>query len=251
MRWLYDLAAVLTCAVALSACGSTSPNPSAPTPPSGGGTVTVTAVTVSAPSTTGSSFQLTANAKMSDNTTKDVTSAATWQSSNSQLATISSSGVVTVHGTGEVDLQATYQGVSGFMHASVALAKTFTLSGVVTEAAPSAKPVAGARVQIIVGSFTLTDDKGAYSISGLAPGRILVEISKDGYQTLETDTTIVDRDVQLSPTVFPSPPKNSDGATATARCNDGSWSWAQTRADACVANGGIAYGVCPGPLCTQ
>ncbi len=47
----------------------------------------------------------------------------------------------------------------------------------------------------------------------------------------------------------PMPPKNSTGATATARCNDGSWSWAQTGADACSNDGGVAYPVCPGVLC--
>ena len=133
---------------------------------------------------------------------------------------------------------------------SVALAKTYGVRGVVTEAAPNAKPVAGARVQILVGGFTFTDDKGAYSISGLPAGRALIEVTRDGYQTLETDMTIVDHDVQLALTMYPNPPKNADGATATARCNDGSWSWAQTRADACTANGGVAYGVRPGPLCT-
>jgi len=254
MRWLRQIAVVLFCGAALSACGSnsgsTSPTAPTPTPPSGG-TVTVASVAVTAPSTSGASFQLTATAHMSDSSSRDVTSQASWQSSNDQLATVSSAGLVTVHGTGDVDLKATYQSVSGSMHASVALAKTYAVTGVVTEAAPNAKPVAGARVQILVGGFTFTDDKGAYSISGLPAGRALIEVTKDGYQTLETDVTVADHDVQLPLTVYPNPPKNADGATATARCNDGSWSWAQTRADACTANGGVAYGVCPGPLCTQ
>jgi len=49
--------------------------------------------------------------------------------------------------------------------------------------------------------------------------------------------------------MFPNTPTNEAGALATARCNDATWSWAPTREDACTANGGIAYGVCPGVLC--
>lgn len=254
MRWLGQIAAALACAAALSACGSSS-SPTAPTPP--GSTTpppsgaTVTSVAVTSPSTSGASFQLTATAHMSDGSSRDITGSATWQSSNTQLASVSPAGLVTVHGTGDVDLKATYQGVSGSLHVSVSLAKTFTVSGFVNEVAPNARVLSGVRVQILVGGFTFSDDKGAFAIAGLPAGRTLIEFTKDGYQPYETEFTFVDRDVQLSANLYPTPPKNADGATATARCTDGTWSWAQSRADACTANGGIAYAVCPGPLCTQ
>ena len=60
--------------------------------------------------------------------------------------------------------------------------------------------------------------------------------------TIQSNTSV---DLWLAPT----PPKDATGATATARCNDGTWSWAQTRAEACTAAGGIAYPVCPGTMC--
>jgi Carboxypeptidase regulatory-like domain/Bacterial Ig-like domain (group 2) len=244
------LAAAMICAAALSACSSSSSsNPTAPTTPTPTPT-TVSAVTVTSPSTSGASFQLTATARMSDGSTHDVTSTASWQSSNAQLASVSATGLVTVHATGEVDLKATYQSVTGSLHASVSMARTFTISGFVTEAAPNTRALSGVRVQIVVGGYAFSDERGAFAISGLPSGRTLIEFTKDGYQTIEKDTTLADQDMQLAVTLYPVPPKNADGATATARCNDGSWSWAQTLAGACTANGGIAYTVCPGTLCT-
>ena len=59
----------------------------------------------------------------------------------------------------------------------------------------------------------------------------------------------MDRDREIDLELFPTPPLNPAGASATARCVDGSWSWAATRGDACTANGGVVYGVCPGPMC--
>jgi len=252
MRWLGQIAAATAFAATLSACGSSGSSPTTPSSPTQPPTTaTVAAVSVTTPSSSGASFQLTATARLSDGSSRDVTNSATWQSSNPQLASVSSNGMVTVHGDGAVDLQATYQGVSGSMHVTVSLARTFTISGFVMEVAPNARPVSGARVQIVVGGHALTDDRGAFAISGLPAGRTLIEFSKDGYQTLETDATIVDHDLTVTANLYPTPPKNADGATATARCNDGSWSWASTRAEACAANGGIAYAVCPGTLCPQ
>jgi hypothetical protein len=213
-------------------------------------TLAVAAVTVSgAPSVASSPFQLTATARFSDGSTPDVTRSATWESSNVQLASVSSSGYVTILGNGAVDLKATYQGVTGAAHVNVSLPGTLTMSGVVAEIAPNIRPLAGVRVQIVGGDHTLSDDRGAFAIPGVAPGRMLIEFTKDGYQIYETEIVFVDGNT-LSVSLYPTPPKSADGASATARCNDGSWSWAQTRTNACAANGGLAYTVCPGTLCT-
>jgi hypothetical protein len=136
------------------------------------------------------------------------------------------------------------------MHASVSETQTFAITGFVMEAPPNPHPISGARVQILIGPHTFSDDHGAFAITGLPAGRTLIEFSMDGYQTFETSVTIVDRDLPLTIDLYPIPPKNADGVSATARCNDKSWTWAQTQADACATNGGIAYPVCPGPLCT-
>lgn len=213
------------------------------------GTLPVVAVIVNgAPSSSSSPFQLTAIARSSDGSTKDVTRSATWQSSNSQLATVSSTGYVTVVGNGEVALGATYQAVVGSVHVIVSLPRTFTVSGVIAEVAPNARPIVGARVQIGV-DHTFSDDRGAFAFAGIVAGRTIIEVSKDGYQTW-ADEIVIDHDTQQTVNLYPTPPKNTNGVSATARCNDGSWSWSQTRSDACMANRGVTYTVCPGPLCT-
>lgn len=215
--------------------------------------VPVTSVTVAGKPTPGdATFQLNATARLSDGTTQDVTRSASWSSSNTSIATVSPIGSVTIVGNGDVDLVATYQGVTGSSHVTVSLPKTFSLTGVVAEAAPNVRPVAGARVQLVVGNFTTTDDRGVFSLAGVPVGRSIIEVSKDGYQVWSNEITVVDKDVPLPlpVTLYPTPPKNADGASATARCTDGSWSWARTKTDACTASGGVAYFVCPGPLCS-
>jgi hypothetical protein len=210
----------------------------------------VVAVTVTgAPSASSSSFQLTATARGADGSLQDVTHSATWESSNSQIASVSANGYVTILGNGDVDLKATYQGVMGVVHVHVTFPRTYTMSGAVAEAAPNVRPIAGALVQIVGWDHAFTDDHGVFAIAGLPPGRTLVEFSKDGYQTLETEVMVANGDPQVPVSLYPTPPRGADGMSATARCNDGSWSWAQTRTDACAANGGMAYAVCPGPLC--
>ena len=90
-------------AVGAAACGSS------PTVPA---TVTTVAVTGSVP-VVGSSSQFTATATMSNGTTLDVTSSSTWSSSDSSIATVSTSGVVTAVAEGSTSIQATYLSVSG------------------------------------------------------------------------------------------------------------------------------------------
>lgn len=212
-------------------------------------TLPVSTVTVSgAPSSSSSPFQLTATARLVDGSLQDVTRSATWESSNT-LASISPSGYVTILGNGDVDLRATYQGVTGSAHTNASLPQTFTLSGVVVEIAPTTRPIAGARIQIIGGDHAFSNDQGVFAISGVAAGRTLIEVSKDGYEIFEANV-IIDPDIELRLNLYPTPPNNPDGVRATARCNDGSWSWAQTPTAVCTANGGVAYPVCPGPFCT-
>jgi hypothetical protein len=85
------------------ACSNSSTSPS-----------TVSSVTVSgtAPAI-GSSVQFTATAALSDGTTQDVTSLATWQSSALTQATVSPTGVVTAIAAGSLTVTATYQNVTG------------------------------------------------------------------------------------------------------------------------------------------
>ena len=99
---------VLLCAIALgvatAACGSNSP--AAPS------TITSLSVTGTAPAV-GSSSQFTATETLSTGAVQDVTSSATWTSSDSTVATVSSAGLVTSLASGTVVISASYSGMAG------------------------------------------------------------------------------------------------------------------------------------------
>jgi hypothetical protein len=238
----------------LVACSDNrNPSPSAPTPTP---TVAVSSVTVATTTATTTSIQLNATARMADGSTRDVTTASAWASSNTALATVSSTGVLTMVGSGEVEVRATYQSVVGTLRVPVTrppAAVTFALTGVVREVAPAAKLVPNVRVTITAGAdagaFIVTDASGQFRFNTVSAGVIAMEATRDGYELWRVTNLEMDRDRALDVTLYPDPPANPGGASATARCNDGTWSWATTRPAACSANGGIAYGVCPGPLC--
>jgi hypothetical protein len=167
----------------------------------------VVAVTVSGAPSGSPTFQLTATARGSDGSTQDVSRTAAWESSDTRLASVSPSGYVTILGNGSVDLKATYQGVTGDEQVQVSLPRTFTLSGVVDEVAPNVRPIAGARVQIVGGTHTFSDDRGMFAIQGVSAGRTLLEFSKDGYQTLETEAMVANGDTQITVSLYPAPPR--------------------------------------------
>jgi trimeric autotransporter adhesin len=110
-RGLSQFALLFVVGVFAAACDSGA-NPAAPTTT----TATVSAVVVTGSPTSGMPFQLTATARMTDATTRDVTNTATWSSSDAAIATVSSTGMVTVVLGGELDVRATYQNVVGSAH---------------------------------------------------------------------------------------------------------------------------------------
>ena len=89
-------------------------------------------ITPSAPSlTSGQTQSFTAQAAFSDNTTKDVTTSATWSSSNPCIVAIIASGTDAGHATdvgtgGSATITASYNGVIGTATASVATGLTIT-----------------------------------------------------------------------------------------------------------------------------
>jgi hypothetical protein len=244
-------AVVAIVAIALTGCGrSSSPSPAAPAP-----TLSTAAVVVTGSPASTDTFQLTANARFSDGATRDVTSEARWESSNALLATVSSTGLVAIRGTGEVEFRATYQSVTGSMRLFVTqpppLTK-FTLSGFVREAG-TVRFLPGARLLVVTGpdagAFAISDAGGLFTFPSLSAGVITIEGTKDGYIVARLANLTISKNMSIEFPLFLTPPRDASGATATARCKDESWSWAQTWAEACTKNGGVAYGVCPGPLC--
>jgi hypothetical protein len=78
--------------------------------------VSVTGITPSI----GASTQFTATAAMSNGSSQNVTNQATWQSSISSVAMVSSAGSVTGVDAGEVDIRAAYQNLTGTLHVTIA-----------------------------------------------------------------------------------------------------------------------------------
>src|SRR5262245_56923089 len=65
--------------------------------------------------------QLTATANLSDSTHQDVSTVATWSSSNSAVTSVSSTGLVTAVSFGTATISANYQGAQGSLSAIVTL----------------------------------------------------------------------------------------------------------------------------------
>ena len=128
----------------------------------------------------------------------------------------------------------------------------FAVGGMIQSIEKPTRAVSGALIQIVQGpnsgKSATSDETGSFAIFGLTPGPAKLQVSKNGFLAWTSKDFVLQGDTKLAVELFPTPPTNASGA-ATGRCSDGSWTWARSRADACVNNGGLAYGVCPGPLC--
>jgi Carboxypeptidase regulatory-like domain/Bacterial Ig-like domain (group 2) len=242
-------------AILVACAGHDTQSPTAPTPTPA---VSVSSVMVTSTSPSVGTFQLAANAHMSDGSARDVTSLSRWESSNTLLAVVSATGFLTVVGSGEVEVRATYQSVMGTMRILVSQPPTqtptkFTILGVVHEVRPNDRVLANVRIEITAGRdagmFTISDAAGFFRFDNMSPGVIAIQATKDGYERWQVSNFTLEHDQTSDVWLYPTPPTSSGGSAATARCNDGTWSWAQARGDTCSANGGIAYAVCPGVLC--
>jgi hypothetical protein len=129
----------------------------------------------------------------------------------------------------------------------------FRLSGIVREVAPSGRAVDAVRVEISggpdAGAAALSDLTGFYIFPSLKMGRATVQVQKNGFLLWRITDLDVRQNTNLDIWLYPVPPLDFNGKSATARCRDSSWTWSVVRGEACAANGGVAYEVCPGPLC--
>jgi hypothetical protein len=200
------LPVVLLCC-ATQACTETATSPTPLPPP----VVTLTSVVVSGSSgtaTAGEQFTLKAMANYSDTTTQDVTTQATWQSSDRSVADVDAAGAVRAVAAGATDIRATYNNVSGSLHLAVVARPLPGLAGRVTDATNS-QPIN--RVEVLVldgpnaGRLTLTDDAGAYSLTNLAIETFTVRFVKEGYITA-TRTIALLADTRIDLALSPSPP---------------------------------------------
>ena len=95
-------------------------------------TATVTALTISGTtslSAVGQTSQLTLMATLSSGAPQTVTSQATWQSTNTAVATVSAAGRVTAQGYGGATIRASYQGTTTEVALVVTIAGTWVATG--------------------------------------------------------------------------------------------------------------------------
>lgn len=133
--------------------------------------------------------------------------------------------------------------------------KQFNITGTVLSIEKPMCCVPDAKIEIAdgadAGRFVFSDAAGNFVFTGVNGGPVALRVSKAGYQTWSEGSMTLAADRKVSMELFPQPPTDGSGASATARCADGSWTWAQLMAAACTSNGGVAYGVCPGALCKK
>jgi hypothetical protein len=110
----------LVLGVLFSECSS---SPAAPTTP----TTSSIAITGTVPAV-GQTSQLDAKATLSNGTSQDVTTTATWSSSNTAVATITTGGLLKVLQVGGAQITATYQGASGQFSVNLQVA-SITVTG--------------------------------------------------------------------------------------------------------------------------
>jgi hypothetical protein len=98
-----------------AACGSNPAGPDGPQPSPTPAPATVASMRVegAASLAEGATTQLRAMAQLSDGSSRDVTSQASWQSSLPSVASVSGTGLVTAVTSGTTDINASYQGHTG------------------------------------------------------------------------------------------------------------------------------------------
>lgn len=196
MRELLRITVPIGLAVILVGCTSTSNSPNTPTP-----VVTVESVAVSGPFSSaapGDFGQFIATARLSNGTTQNVTMTAAWQSSNSAVASVSPTGVVSVAFAGEAEIRASYQSVVGVAHI-VSTAPSpptkFTVCGL-TKDADSGGGVSDVTVIVKDTALTATSARsGLYCFFNLASGQYPLRASKAGYDIGEIVVTVGAADV--------------------------------------------------------
>ena len=173
-------------AVGLLACDKRRPgSPVAPLPPSASPIVTRIEIGGPASVPPGDAVQLSATARLTDGSSRDVTTEARWNSANRTVLSVSPEGRATGHETGEAMVSANLGSATGTREVIVVPPSTFRIVGLVTEADGRSAAVVGARVAVTAGLgaglFATTGEDGRYRLYGVA-GDVELRITKNGYQ---------------------------------------------------------------------
>ena len=203
--------------------------PAAPTPPPGGssGTPTATRLEINGPRTIvpGVPTQFTATVHISDGSSRDVTTSASWRSPWVAFV-VSAPGLLTAQQNGTIDLSAVYAGLTSTREVIAVPEGTFRLTGTVTDVTAPAGPVESAQLKVTDGTgrglFASTGPDGRYFLYGVA-GDIELRVTKHRYRDHVQRVVVTDHqtlDVDL-PIAAPLPDVS------------GSWVLTITAADTC------------------
>jgi Bacterial Ig-like domain (group 2) len=124
MRVRFFVAATLLAGTFAAGCGG-SDTPTGPSAPAAPSPPTVSSVAVTGATSffeRGQTQQMVARATLSNGFIEDRSSSATWQSDNTGVATVSSSGLVTIGNEGEASIYATVEGQRGSVRVRVVYA---------------------------------------------------------------------------------------------------------------------------------
>jgi len=219
------IAIALIAVMAAATCDKNSP-----TQPSQGTKTTTTtrppslqSITIDGPSSSipGTHVQYTATGHISDGTTEDLTSLATWRSSDTNVMSISPHGEGTVGQAGEAVLAAEQSGRRASLQVLVLAPGTFKVSGVVSD---SDIPVSGATVDLLDGSraimSSLTDNDGVYRLYGVSGG-VELRVRAPGYADQVKSFSVTS--TRTFDFVLPATDRNVAGSyvlqmTAASRC---------------------------------
>jgi hypothetical protein len=165
----------------------------------------------------GQTVRLTATALYSDGSTKDVTSQATWVSSQANVATVSA-GAVTGVALGRTMIRVNFERGGTSMIIVIEPDGTFILTGKVTEA--GGLVVAGATVEVIGGApnQVFTNGAGAYELFGIG-GTAILRFGKTGYFDERRSVTMSasqSLDVEITPRFAPANVAGNYRVTFTA-----------------------------------
>ena len=144
----------------------------------------------------GATAQLTATAKYTDGSTRDVTSEAAWRSVTPDVLRVTAGGSVQAIARGETVIGADFQQVRGTKLMLVLEPGTYKLYGRITEERESLE---GATVEVVSGTGmglrTTTDARGQYALYGVA-GSIRFRVSAHGFEDRTQDVTVSNHQVQ-------------------------------------------------------
>ncbi len=195
-RWLFTGASLaLGLAAIVTACEK---SPASPTPPPGGssGTPTPIRLEITGPRSIvpGVPTQFTATVQMSDGSSQDVTTSASWRSPW-DVFVVSAPGLLTARHNGTVALSAAYAGLTSTREVIAVPEGTFRLTGTVTDVTAPAGPVSYALVEVKDGTGrgldTHTAKNGFFVLHGVA-GDIELRVTKQGYRTLDQRVVVTD-----------------------------------------------------------